>query len=116
MVRLTLSSPTTEFELTVPIRDDAVDALKTQLGRLEVDELQYRAVIDYLGRAIAIEICQIVDWDLCKPTKRQISMAKRIMRVLAVGMPPQALLYRSAMNLFLDRYRAEYQASHRKRT
>lgn len=116
MVRLTLSTSSTSFEMDVPIRADAVDALKFQLGRLQIDAAHYRAVTDHLGLAIAIEIGHVVDWDLCKPTKHQVRLAKKIMRVLAVGLPHEALLYQSAMNNFLDRHRAEYQARRRKRT
>lgn len=114
-MRLTLSNRNMEFQMEIPIRAAAVEALKYQLSRLQRDDEHYQAVTTYLGRVIAIEFGRVIDWDLCKPTERQVNLARRIMRVLAIGMPAEALLYRSVMNKFLDRYRDEYRARRRKR-
>lgn len=114
-MRLTLSSRNMEFEMEVPIRAEAVEALKHQLGRLQGDEEHYRAITTHLGRLIAIEFGRVIDWDLCKPTKRQVNLARRMMRVLAVGIPAEALLYRSVMDKFLERHRGEYLIRRRKR-
>lgn len=87
----------------VPVPTEYATIIGEQLNRIEC-ERQKKAFTDALLRHFGRVLGQFLDCDLKPPTEKQVAFAFRLSKQRNVEIPREALIYRSVMFDFLEKY------------
>lgn len=88
-------------DVIVEVPDSYARNIREQLGRIDTQE-ERRRFTEALLRHLARVMCDFLDGDLRPPTEKQVRFAFSLARQRQIEVPRDALIYRAAMEEFLD--------------
>lgn len=91
------------MELGAEVPPEAAAAIEQQLDRINSEETR-RAFIEAMLKHLSRVLSGFLDPDLRPPTEKQVIFAMSIARKRGTEIPRDALIYRYAMDDFLDKY------------
>ena len=110
-----LTSESYEWSIAVPIGDEVLDALCTQIARCE-DRGSVQIFTDRLAQNLSGILVEALDSDLKPPTASQISFARSICNTLRIELPSDARLRRARMTEFIEQHVPHFREVCKKRT
>lgn len=100
-MQFSIYSDETEFHVDVPL--EYATLIDDQLTRI-VNEGEKKAFTEAMLKQLGRVLSQFFDHDLQPPTEKQVAFAYGLSKKHQVEIPREALIYKSAMCDFLDKY------------
>lgn len=100
-MRFSIFSSDVEFHVDVPPKYATL--IEGQLKNIH-DEREKQAFTDAFLKQFARVLSQFFDYDYKPPTEKQVAYAVGLSKKFKVDIPREALIYKSAMCDFLDKY------------
>ncbi len=100
-MQFSIFSDEAEFHVDVPC--EYATLIEDQLTRIN-DEGEKKAFTEAMLKQFSRVLSQFFDHDLQPPTEKQVAFAYGLSRKHSVEIPREALIYKSAMCDFLDKY------------